>query len=182
MGFPGGSGCKVSACNVGDLGSNPGSGKSPGGGYDNPLQYSLMRWFSPYIDSNQSLMSLALAGGFFTTSTTWEAVECWEDKIRTHLASGAGPMPPFCLFVFPVLTATSSPRAQTPQARGVHPCACARRSLLAPRLKDLCLQGCVSSGCHQSSFKMGNDLTIFVVATINPLGVTSNGTNFKFHP
>jgi hypothetical protein len=25
-------------------------------------------------------------------------------------------------------------------------------------------------------------LTIFVVAAINPIGVTSNGTNFKFHP
>jgi len=88
-GFPGGSGGKVSACNVGDLGSNPGSGKSPEGAYDNPLQYSLMRWFSPYMDSNQSLMSLVRAGGFFTTSSTCEAVECWEDTIRTHSASGA---------------------------------------------------------------------------------------------
>ena len=35
----GGSG-KESACNVGDLGSIPGSGRSPGGGNGNPLQYS----------------------------------------------------------------------------------------------------------------------------------------------
>ena len=35
----GGSG-KESACNVGDLGSIPGSGKSPGEGNGNPLQYS----------------------------------------------------------------------------------------------------------------------------------------------
>ena len=31
---------KASACNVGDLGSIPGSGKSPGEGNSNPLQYS----------------------------------------------------------------------------------------------------------------------------------------------
>ena len=39
-GFPGGSKVKVSACNVGDLGSIPGSGRSPGEGNGNPLQYS----------------------------------------------------------------------------------------------------------------------------------------------
>ena len=38
--FPGGSEVKVSACNAGDLGSIPGWGRSPGGGHDNPLQYS----------------------------------------------------------------------------------------------------------------------------------------------
>ena len=39
-GFPGGSQVKVSACNAGDLGSIPGSGRSPGEGNGNPLQYS----------------------------------------------------------------------------------------------------------------------------------------------
>ena len=33
---------KESACNAGDLGSIPGSGKSSGGGNDNPLQYSCL--------------------------------------------------------------------------------------------------------------------------------------------
>ena len=42
MGFPGGSEVKVSACNVGDLGSTPGSGRSPGEGNGNPLQYSCL--------------------------------------------------------------------------------------------------------------------------------------------
>ena len=32
MGFPGGSEVEASASNVGDLGSIPGSGRSPGGG------------------------------------------------------------------------------------------------------------------------------------------------------
>ena len=42
MGFPGGSEVKASACNVGDLGSIPGSGRSPGEGNGNPLQYSCL--------------------------------------------------------------------------------------------------------------------------------------------
>ena len=41
-GFPGGSDGKESACNVGNLGSIPGSGRSPGEGNGNPLQYSCM--------------------------------------------------------------------------------------------------------------------------------------------
>ena len=39
LGFPGGSNGKESTCNVGDLGLIPGSGRSPGEGHDNPLQY-----------------------------------------------------------------------------------------------------------------------------------------------
>ena len=41
--FPGGSDGKESACNVGDLGSIPGSGRSPGEGSGYPLQYSCLR-------------------------------------------------------------------------------------------------------------------------------------------
>ena len=42
MGFPGGSEVKESACNEGDIGSIPGSGRSPGEGNGNPLQYSYL--------------------------------------------------------------------------------------------------------------------------------------------
>ena len=42
MGFPGGSDGKESACNAGDPGSIPGSGRSPGEGNGNPLQYSCL--------------------------------------------------------------------------------------------------------------------------------------------
>ena len=42
MGFPGDSDDKESTCNVGDLGSILGLGRSPGGGNDNPLQYSCL--------------------------------------------------------------------------------------------------------------------------------------------
>ena len=41
-GFPDGSDGKESACNLGDLCSIPGSGKFPGEGNDNPLQYSCL--------------------------------------------------------------------------------------------------------------------------------------------
>ena len=40
LGFPGGSGGKASACNAGDTGSIPGSGRAPGEGKGQPLQYS----------------------------------------------------------------------------------------------------------------------------------------------
>jgi len=41
-GFPGGSGCKESACNARDPGSISGLGRSPGEGNGNPLQYSCL--------------------------------------------------------------------------------------------------------------------------------------------
>ena len=41
-GFPGGSDSKESTCNVGDLSLIPGSGRSPGEGNGNPLQYSCL--------------------------------------------------------------------------------------------------------------------------------------------
>ena len=44
-GFPGGSDGKESACNAGDagdMGSTPGSGRSPGEGNGYPLQYSCL--------------------------------------------------------------------------------------------------------------------------------------------
>ena len=42
-GFPGGSDSKASAYNVGDLDSIPGSGRTPGEGNGNPLQYSCLK-------------------------------------------------------------------------------------------------------------------------------------------
>ena len=42
MGFPGGSEVKVSSWNAGEPGSIPESGRSPGEGNDNPLQYSCL--------------------------------------------------------------------------------------------------------------------------------------------
>ena len=43
-GLPGGSDGKASACNAGDLGLIPGTGRSPGEGNGNPLQH-------PYLEN-----------------------------------------------------------------------------------------------------------------------------------
>ena len=57
-GFPGGSEVKVSACNVGDLGSIPGLGRSPGEGNGNPLQYSCLE--NPMTEEPGGLPSMGL--------------------------------------------------------------------------------------------------------------------------
>ena len=53
MGFPGGSDGKESPCNVGDLGSFPGLGRSPGEGDGYPLQY--LAWIIPWTEVPGSL-------------------------------------------------------------------------------------------------------------------------------
>ena len=42
MGLPSGSVVKNQPANAGDVGLIPGSGRSPGGGHGNPLQYSCL--------------------------------------------------------------------------------------------------------------------------------------------
>ena len=49
LGFPGGSAGKNTACNVGDLDSIPGLGKSPGEGNGYPLQYPGLENSMDYI-------------------------------------------------------------------------------------------------------------------------------------
>ena len=56
MDFPGGSDGKESACNVGDMGLIPGSGRSPGEGNGNPLQYSCLE--NPWTEEPDGLQSM----------------------------------------------------------------------------------------------------------------------------
>ena len=72
QGFLGGPDSKESACSVGDLGSIPGSGRSPGEGNGNPLQYSCLE--------NS------------TNTGAWWAIICgvtkrhiWVTNIHTHI-------------------------------------------------------------------------------------------------
>ena len=58
MSFPGGSDSKESACNAGDLGSVPGSGKSPGEG--NGSHSSILAWKIPWIEEPGGLQSMGL--------------------------------------------------------------------------------------------------------------------------
>ena len=69
----GGSDGKESACSVGDPGSIPGSGRSPGEGNGNPLQYSCLEkipwmeepgyspWGRKYSDTTERLHFLSLS-------------------------------------------------------------------------------------------------------------------------
>ena len=62
VGFPGGSDGKASACNVGDPGSIPGSGRFPGEGNGNPLQCSCLE-NSMDREAPQSLVGYSPGGG-----------------------------------------------------------------------------------------------------------------------
>ena len=64
MGFCGGSDVKESACSMGDLGSIPGLGRSPGEGHGNPLQYSCLE--NPHGEN-----SLRATVRGVTKSRTW---------------------------------------------------------------------------------------------------------------
>ena len=59
LGFPCSSVGKESACSVGDLRSIPGSGRSPGEGNGNPLQYSYSPRGRKESDMTEQLHSLA---------------------------------------------------------------------------------------------------------------------------
>ena len=65
LGFPGGSLVKNSPANAGDVGLIPGSGRSPGEGNGNPLQYSCLE--NPWTEEPGGLQS----------------VECYEESDRT---------------------------------------------------------------------------------------------------
>ena len=61
LGFPGGSDGKKFSFNVGDLGSIPRLGRSPGGGHGNPLQYFCLE--NPHGQRNLEGCSCSLIHG-----------------------------------------------------------------------------------------------------------------------
>ena len=64
--FPGGLDGRASAYNVGDPGSIPGLGRSPGEGNGNPLQYSA--WKIPWTEDPGRLQSMQRVGHDWATS------------------------------------------------------------------------------------------------------------------
>ena len=58
LGFPGGSVVKNLPANAGDAGSIPGSGRSPGEGNGNPLQYSYLE--NLWTEEPEGLQSMGL--------------------------------------------------------------------------------------------------------------------------
>ena len=75
MGFSGGSAGKESACNAGDPGLIPGSGRSPGEGKGYPLQYS---WVS---------LVAQLVRNLPTVRETWVQSLGWEDPLEKGKAT-----------------------------------------------------------------------------------------------
>ena len=90
-GFLGGSDCKESTWNMGDLGSILGSGSSPGGGHGNPLQCSwlenphgqgypggLESMGSQRVRQNWATKRACTCVRTPTHTLLWEKMECWE--------------------------------------------------------------------------------------------------------
>ena len=75
MGFPDSLVGKESACNAGDPRSIPGSGRSPGEGIDNPLQYS---WASLVAQLVKNLPA---------KQETWVLSLGWEDPLEKGKAA-----------------------------------------------------------------------------------------------
>ena len=71
-GFSGGSEVKASASNVGDPGSIPGLGRSPGEGNGNPLQYSCCKE-SDTTERLHSLILMPLHGSL----SLWQSAKWW---------------------------------------------------------------------------------------------------------
>ena len=74
-GFPGGSAGKEFVCNVGDLGSIPGLGRSPGGGHGHPLQYSGASLGAQMVKNLPAMWE------------TWVRSLGWEDPLEEGMAT-----------------------------------------------------------------------------------------------
>ena len=96
LGFPDGSAGKESAYNVGDLGSIPGFGRSPGEGRGYPLQYSglenSMDCIVHGVTKSQTQLSDFHFYFLYTLVTSWEFY-------RTQSSRRFGP----CFYIFGVL-------------------------------------------------------------------------------
>ena len=70
LGFPSSSAGKESACNAGDPGSIPGSGRSTGEGIGYPFQYSWASLMAQLVKSPPAMPE------------TWVQSLCWEDPLE----------------------------------------------------------------------------------------------------
>ena len=100
-GFPGGSTGKESSCKVGDLGSIPGLGRSPGDGSSYPLQYSGLEKTisSSVVPFSSCPQSLPASVPFRWVSTSYQVAKVlvvmgkwgqrrWNSRVHFHTARG----------------------------------------------------------------------------------------------
>ena len=85
MGFPGGSDGKESTCNVGDLGSIPGLGRSPGAGQGNPLQYSCLENLMDRGAWRATVNGVAKSQTWLNTSTIQSQINYSVNRILQNL-------------------------------------------------------------------------------------------------
>ena len=101
LSFPGGSDDKEAACNVGDLDSIPGLGRSPGGEHGNPLQYFCLE--NPH--EQKSLVGYSPWGHKESDMTEWLSIHMrvlwmqlifksvgWEQQFALLNVSGTHPL------------------------------------------------------------------------------------------
>ena len=81
QGFPGSSVGKESACNAGDPGSIPGSGRSPGEGTGYPLQYSWSSLVAQLVKKTPAMQE------------TWVRSLGWEDHLEKGTAAHSSILP-----------------------------------------------------------------------------------------
>ena len=75
LGFPGSSDGKYSACNAGDLGSIPGSGRSAGEGIGYPLPYFWASLLAQLVKNPPTMLE------------TWVQSLGWEDSLEKRMAT-----------------------------------------------------------------------------------------------
>ena len=75
LSFPSGSDSRESACNAGDRGSIPGSGRSPGEGIGYPLQYSWASLVAQMVKNPPAMWE------------TWVGSLGWEDPLEEGMAT-----------------------------------------------------------------------------------------------
>ena len=73
--FPGSSAGEESSCSAGDPGSIPGSGRSPGAGHGNPLQYFWASLLAQTVKNPPAILE------------TWLQSLSWEDPLEEGMAT-----------------------------------------------------------------------------------------------
>ena len=96
-GFPGGSEVKVSAWNAGDLGLILGSGRSPGEGNGNPLQYSCLE--NPMEGGAGGLQSMGSQRVRHDWAKKKKKVDCLLSKVLNAAIIGSSPQLKFLCYL-----------------------------------------------------------------------------------
>ena len=103
-GFPGGSDSKESAYNVGDLGSIPGLGRTPGEGNGNPLQYSCLE-NSMYREAWQATVH-------GVTKSQTRLSDCAQHVTKSYIFNSFQPKSHFIQGTFPRLSIQDLPTSE----------------------------------------------------------------------